>query len=268
MSDQDRAFVGAIPELYDRFMGPMLFEPFARELAARFAGFGGALLETAAGTGRVTRALAEAAPRARIVATDLNAPMLERAAQVVRAGNVEWRQADALDLPFADAAFEAVVCQFGVMFFPDKAKGFAEALRVLKPAGRFVFNVWDRLESNEISYVLHQAVRGCFPDNPPEFFARTPFGYNDKAEIEQALLAAGFVRVVVETVRLQTPSSSARDAAVGLILGSPLRGEIEARDPAGLDPVVDAATTALSDRFGARAISAWGQALVVTAEKA
>lgn len=269
MSTSDRAFVGAIPELYDRYMGPMLFEPFAQDLARRFAGFAGALLETAAGTGRVTRALAmAAAPDARIVATDLNEPMLARAAQVVQAANVEWRQADAQALPFTDGAFDAVVCQFGVMFLPDKARGYAEARRVLSPDGRFVFSVWDRLQANDISRVLQEAVSGCFPGDPPTFYARTPFGYNDKAEIEAALLGAGFALITVETVVMTTPSPSARDAAVGLCLGSPLRSEIEARDPARLEAVVDVATEALLNAFGPGEITGRGQALVVTAEKA
>ena len=262
----DRAFTGSIPELYDRYLGPMLFEPYALELAGRFRGFEGALLETAAGTGRVTRALAEAVgPHARITATDLNEPMLARAAQVVSAPNVAWRQVDAQALPFEDASFDAVVCQFGVMFFPDKAAGFAEARRVLRPGGRFVFSVWDDLEANDISEIVHKAVAAEFPDDPPSFIARMPFGYHDEGRIREALETAGFGSVQAERVALETPAASAADAAKGLCMGSPLRGEIEARRPEGSDAVVVAVTEALERVFGREAIAGKGRALVVTA---
>lgn len=264
MTHADHAFTGSIPEIYDRCLGPMLFEPFALDLARRFSGFEGRLLELAAGTGRVTRALAQAAPRAAIMATDLNEPMLARAAELVRAPNIEWRQADAQALPFEDGGFDAVVCQFGVMFFPDKAAAYAEARRVLKRGGRYVFNVWDRLESNDLSQVTHEAVAALFPDDPPDFLRRAPFGYHDRGAIGDALADAGFDEVGVETVTLDTASSAA-DAAAGLCLGSPLRSEIEARDPDRLDAAVEAVAHALTRRFGVGRIAGQGQALVVTA---
>jgi ubiquinone/menaquinone biosynthesis C-methylase UbiE len=266
MTAVDRAFTGAIPDIYERYLGPMLFEPYARDMAGRFKGFEGALLETAAGTGRVTRALAEAAPGAAIMATDLNEPMLAKAAQAVTAANVEWRPADAQALPFADAAFEAVVCQFGVMFFPDKAAGYSEARRVLKPGGRFAFNVWDGLETNDLSRVVHETVAGLFPGDPPTFLERVPFGYHDQSVIRAALETAGFSGVAIEAVALETPTLSANDAATGLCMGTPLRAELEARDPDGLAKVVDAVSQALAQRFGNGAFSGQGQALVVTAQ--
>lgn len=265
MPQTDQAFVGAIPEIYDRLLGPMLFEPYARDLAARFKGFDGELLETAAGTGRVTRALAEAAPLAAITATDLNAPMLAKAAECVRAANVRFEPADAQALPFPDHRFEAVVCQFGVMFFPDKAKAFGEARRVLRPNGRFVFNVWDELARNPVAETVHQAVAAYFPDDPPAFLARTPYGWHDRATISAALTGAGFRDVQIETVTLATPSPAALDAARGLCLGSPLRGEIEARRPDALEAAAAAAAQALEARLGAGPIHAPGQALVVAA---
>jgi SAM-dependent methyltransferase len=261
----DTAFTGSIPELYDRYMGPMLFEPFGRELAARFAGFSGDILETAAGTGQVTRLLAAAAPAARIVATDLNQPMLDRAAGVTAAPNVQWRQADALALPFADAAFDAMVCQFGVMFFPDKAAGYAEARRMLRPGGRYVFSVWGPLEANDIAQVVHDTVAAAFPDDPPGFLGRTPYGYNNPEVIEASLASAGFSSVAIDTVRLETPAASAMDAATGLCLGSPLSGEIEARRPGAGQAVAEAAAQALEARFGKGPIRGAGQALVITA---
>lgn len=266
MTDADRAFVGSIPELYDRLMGPMLFEPYARELAQRFRGFEGGLLETAAGTGRVTRALAEATGEsARIIATDLNEPMLARAAAVVASPKVSWRQADAQALPFGDAAFDAMVCQFGMMFLPDKAAGYAEARRVLRSGAPFVFSVWGALERNTISQVVSDAAAALFPDDPPSFYARTPFGYHDEGVIRRALEAAGFTTVTVDHVTLDTAAPSARDAAMGLCLGTPLRGELEARRPGDLDGVVDAVTAALAQAFGEGPIVGRGEALVVTA---
>jgi ubiquinone/menaquinone biosynthesis C-methylase UbiE len=258
-------FSGSIPELYDRLMGPMLFEPFAVHMAARFEGFDGALLETAAGTGRVTRQLARAAPRSAITATDLSEAMLGRAAAVVDAPNVVWRQADALALPFADASFDAVVCQFGAMFFPDKIAGYAEARRVLKDGGRFVFSVWDDLAANDVSEIAEAAVAALFPNDPPAFFATGPFGHHDRETLRANVLDAGFTNVEIETVRLPTPAPSAREAAMALVAGTPLRGLIEARDPARLDEAVDAAAKALAAHFGEGPFTGTGQAVVIAA---
>lgn len=265
MAEADRAFVGAIPEIYERCLGPMLFEPYARDMARRFKGFDGELLETAAGTGRVTRQLAEAAPNAAITATDLNAPMLAEAERLVRAPNVRYETADAQALPFPDQRFDAVACQFGVMFYPDKAAGFAEARRVLRPGGRYVFNVWDQLERNALAQVVHETIAALFPDDPPGFLGRTPYGWFDRAVIETALKEAGFAEVVIEAVALPTVSASAADAAEGLCCGTPLRGEIEAHGDLGA--ALEAATEALRARFGEGPISAPGQALVITARR-
>ncbi|MGE5500304.1 MAG: class I SAM-dependent methyltransferase [Ignavibacteriales bacterium] len=264
----DDQFAGSIPEIYDRFMGPMLFEPYAVDTARRFEGFEGALLETAAGTGRVTRHLAQAAPQSPITATDLSEAMLARAAAVVDAPNVTWRQADALVLPFEDDSFDAVVCQFGAMFFPDKAAGFAEARRVLKSGGRYVFSVWDELAANDVSEIAEAAVAALFPEDPPVFFAQGPFGYHDRERIRSDVLAAGFATVEIETVRLPTPAPSAHDAAFALVAGTPLRGRIEARDPARLDEAVDAAARALRAHFGEGAFTGTGQAVTITAGNA
>jgi len=261
----DAAFVGAIPEIYERCLGPMLFEPYARDMGRRFKGFDGELLETAAGTGRVTRALAEAAPNAAITATDLNGPMLAEAARLCAARNVRFEAADAQALPFPDQRFDAIVCQFGVMFYPDKAASFSEARRVLRPGGRYVFNVWDELDRNALSQVAHDTVARLFPGDPPCFFARTPFGWNDRGLIERALAQAGFHEVAIETVALPTAAPSAASAAEGLCCGTPLRGEIEARGDLGA--ALEAVTRALETQFGTGPISAPGQAVVVTARR-
>ena len=267
MSDADSLFGGSIPEIYDAYLGPMLFEPFARELAKRVSGSSGVLLELGAGTGRLTRALADAAPHARIVATDLNRPMLDRAARVVASRRVEWWQADAQTLPFADGGFDAVLSQFTVMFFPDKPAAFAEARRVLRPGGRFVFNVWEDLGANDLQAIAHQVVGACFPDDPPKFLARTPFGYHDREVIRSALAGAGFKSIDFETVRRETASPSAFDAAFGFCNGTPLRAEIEARDPARLASVTEAVAEAIRRRFGDGPVVGHGQALAVDARR-
>ena len=183
MKETDKLFAGSIPEFYDRYLGPLIFAPYADDLAARVARLAPKrVLETAAGTGIATRALAQALPEtASIVATDLNPAMIDFAAAKTKARNVSWRQADALALPFEDGAFDAVACQFGVMFFPDKRAGYREALRVLAPGGRFVFSVWDRIEDNEVPRIVTDAVAALFPGDPPRFLARTPHGHHDTA---------------------------------------------------------------------------------------
>src|SRR5271169_5492662 len=179
--DTDKGFSGSIPKLYEAYLVPLIFEPYAADMASRVAARSPTrVLEIAAGTGVVTRQMASALPAsAAIVATDLNQPMLDLASTVTIERPVEWRQADALQLPFEDGTFDAVVCQFGVMFFPDKRKAFSEARRVLRPGGAFIFNVWDRIEENEFAHTVTTALESVFPGDPPRFMARTPHGYND-----------------------------------------------------------------------------------------
>jgi ubiquinone/menaquinone biosynthesis C-methylase UbiE len=144
----DKIFAGSVPEIYDRYLVPLIFDSYAIDLAERMAKTDARdVLETAAGTGVLTRTIASRVPAsARIVATDLNQPMLNQAkARQSHNGRIEWKQADALALPFDDQSFDVVACQFGVMFFPDKVQGYKEARRVLRPGGQFLFNVWDRI---------------------------------------------------------------------------------------------------------------------------
>jgi ubiquinone/menaquinone biosynthesis C-methylase UbiE len=261
----DTVFAGPVPQLYDRHLGPILFEAFAEVLAERLSAADRAILETAAGTGIVTRAMAAALPQSAIMATDLNQAMLDVAAEKARGGDLKWQQADAQSLPFEAGSFDVVVCSFGVMFMPDKQGAFREARRVLRPGGRFLFTVWDRIETNPLMHVADETVAGLFPQDPPHFLARTPCGYTDKARIEQDLREVGFTSVEIEEVQRESEVSSVQEPAMGLCQGTPLRGEIEARDPDGLVRATNAVAAVMQVRFGNGSFRAPLQALLVTA---
>jgi ubiquinone/menaquinone biosynthesis C-methylase UbiE len=268
MAESDKLFAGSIPEIYDRLLVPLIFEPYALDLARRLAELEPRdVLETAAGTGVLTRAIASRLPtEARIVATDLNQPMLDRAiARQPGDGWIAWRQADALALPFAEASFDAVVCQFGAMFFPDKVQGYREARRVLRPSGRFLFNVWDRIAENEFADVVTQALAAVFPQDPPCFMARVPHGYHDTDRIRAELEEAGFADVSIEAVDHTSKAASPRDVAIAYCQGTPLRNEIEARDASRLEEATNAAAKALARRFGSGPIEGRIRAFIVTA---
>ena len=268
MTDTDKTFAGSIPALYDRYLGPMLFEPYALDMAERVARLAPQrVLEIAAGTGIVTRALSQKLPAVPIVATDLNQPMLDHASARLSSERITWGQADAQALPFDDASFDVIACQFGVMFFPDKAKAFSEARRVLAPGGRFLFSVWDRIEENEVADLISRAVAALFPKDPPGFLARTPHGYHDLASISAALKRSGFSAVHGETVPKRGRAPSPRDPAIGFCQGSPLRNEIEARDKSRLDEATDAAAEAVAKRLGRGPIDGKLRAHVVEAAR-
>ena len=263
-------YSGSIPALYDRHRGPVFFEPFARDLADCLADLrAGNLLEIAAGTGIVTRVLARVLPETvSIMASDISQEMLDFAAAQPGLVRVSWRQADALALPFDDAAFDAVLCQFGVMFFPDRVAGYREARRVMKPGGRFVFNVWDRIENNDFCWIVSEAMSRLFPHKPPDLLARVPYGYFNTTLIRNELIQAGFDKIAIETLDRRSAAPSARDLAIGFCQGSPLRREIEERDPNRLGEATDAATKALLSRFGDGPIAGKMRAHVITASAA
>lgn len=267
--DTDRVSQGSIPALYDRHLGPMLFAPYAQDLAARLADLrSGEILETAAGTGIVARALVAALPDAvTVVATDLNQPMLDHAATRLSSGRVRWQQADAQALPFPDASFAAVLCQFGAMFFPDRPKAFAEARRVLKPGGRYLVSVWDRIEVNEFAATVVGAVAALYPRDPPMFLARTPHGHHDTAALQAQLEAAGFAGVTVDTVETDSHAPDAGSVAIGYCQGTPMRGEIEAHGPEALAAATEAAAAAVAVRFGSGPVVGRSRAHVLTARR-
>jgi ubiquinone/menaquinone biosynthesis C-methylase UbiE len=267
MAEVDAVFAGSIPALYDKYLGPLIFEPYAHDIARRLSALeAGRVLETAAGTGIVTRALAGALPPgANIVATDLNQPMLDHAAKQLSSSRVSFQKVDAQALPFAEAAFDAVVCQFGVMFFPEKQKAYSEARRVMKPGGRFIFNVWDKIEHNDFPNLVTAALAELFPNDPPRFMARTPHGYHDREAIIAELRRAGFGKVEVETLTRRSVAPSCRDPAIGYCQGTPLRSEIEARDANRLVEATEKAASRIAERFGNGPVDGMIQAHVFTA---
>ena len=248
----DNAFVGSVPEFYDRFMVPLIFEPYAADLVQRVRSLGPTdLLEVAAGSGVVTRAMAaELDDGVAITATDLNQPMLDHAESVGTARPVTWRHADVYGLPFPNGSFDVAVCQFGVMFFPDKSAAHAEVARVLRPGGTYVFSVWDSIKTNEFVDVVEHALAETFPDSPPTFMSRTPHGYYDESTIRDDL-APSFTGVTIETVDAQSRTADPRDAARAYLEGTPLRSQIEAIDPNGLAAAIEVSTHAIAERFGA-----------------
>ena len=268
MSETDKVFAGSIPEIYDAFLVPLIFEGFADDLAQRVAsGTPQAVLETAAGSGVLTRALApRLLPNTQYVATDLNQPMLDQASR--RQDNdarITWQQANALSLPFPDRAFDAICCQFGVMFFPDRIAAYREARRVLKPGGRFAFNVWDRIEENIFADDVTKALAEVFPDDPPLFLARTPHGYHDVSLITHELEQAGFKDIVIETRDELSRAPSPKHPAVAYCQGTPLRNEIDAREASRLDEATACAADAIARKHGAGEVAAKIQGHVITA---
>ena len=264
----DSVFSGSIPEIYDTTLVPLIFEPYATDLASRVAALApGSVLEIAAGSGAVTRAVVSLLPdMTRYVASDLNPAMLDMAKRRQPPDErVSFQQADALKLPFADASFDVVVCQFGVMFFPDKVAGLREARRVLRPDGRLLFNVWDRIEENEFTHVVLMEAMRMFPENPPTFIKRTPHGYFDLQRIEADVGAAGFTDVSLETLTLRSIAESPSDPAIGFCQGTPFRLELEALGPSAVQDVTERATKALAERFGEGEINGRIQAHVVVA---
>ncbi len=258
--------------MYDRYLVPLIFDVYAADLASRLSALLGtqpcALLEVAAGTGAVTRELAFRLPdTVAITATDLSQPMIDHAAGLGTTRPVVWRQADVMALPFADDSFDAVVCQFGAMFFPDRSAGFAEMRRVLRPGGVLVFNVWDRIEENEFARIVTEAVAELFPDDPPVFMARIPHGYYDMAVVQADLDAAGFSRQArFDIVEARSIAASAEIPAIALCQGTPFRTEIITRDASRLEEVTAYAAAAIARVFGSGVVDGKIRAHVITVE--
>ena len=254
MADRDAAFVGSIPQTYDRYLGPLFFQEPAEEMARRLEVRPGMrVLETACGTGIVTeRLLHRMAGQGTFVATDLNEPMLACAtAKLAGRPGLEWRPADATQLPFDDRSFDAVVCQFGLMFFPDKLAGIREAFRVLRSGGRLLLSVWDRLENNPVGRITHETVAAFFPTDPPQFYT-IPYSLHDATLVRGWLEAAGFADIRSERVEKAGTSPSAADAAIGLLQGNPIYLAIVERRASALPDIEAALATNLAAALGDR----------------
>ena len=259
----DIAFSGSIPERYDQYLGPALFEPYARDIAGRLPKSAKRVLEVACGTGIVTRELRAAMSEgALLTATDLADAMVAFAQKKLPASrDIDFRSADAAALPFPDASYDALVCQFGIMFVPDKPAAFREARRVLAPGGTLLFSVWDAFEHNPVSQAAQDTVTALFPTDPPLFYM-IPFGFNDAQGIRGLLDVAGFTNVAMHVVSCRSRSPSARDYATGLVTGTPMASFIQERGTMPLEQVADRVTAALEARFGTGPIDAPMRALI------
>jgi SAM-dependent methyltransferase len=269
MTSQSANFVGDIPANYDYGLGPYLFADYGADLARRVASGGPRrVLEIAAGTGIVTRLLRDALPSsAHLLASDLNWPMLAIAREKFGdSEQVEFHQADATALPFTDETFDAVVCQFGLMFFPDKTEAYREAFRVLAPNGRYYFNVWDSFEFNSFARITHEAIGRLVDGEAPAFFT-VPFGYHQIDEIKAALIQSGFSDISINVVRVDKTVEDLRRLAEGLIFGNPIVAEIGARGTADAAAIVEAVMTALRGEFGKSARRMTLQAIVFDVRK-
>jgi SAM-dependent methyltransferase len=263
----DSKFAGSIPQLYERYLVPLIFQSYAREISRQVQNLHpAAVLELAAGTGVLTRALADRLPpEVSIIATDLNQPMLDQAIQIGTSKAVAWQQTDAMHLPFPDRSFDVVVCQFGVMFFQDKIKAYAEAKRVLRPGGHLVFSTWDHIENNDMVWAVCNALDALFPDNPPRFMHRVPHGYADTDLIARDLASAGLPDKSITLTSYSSHAAMPGEPAIAYCHGTPLRHEIEAKGPTALAEATQAAEAALEQQFGPGPIAGQIQAYVVIA---
>jgi len=268
MFDSDSVFSGSIPDIYDDYLVPLIFEHFAEDLAKRTAVIGpNSVLEVAAGSGVVTRAVAPVLGMdAGYMVTDLNASMLERAAvRQPEDARIDWRPADALDLPFPEASFDLVLCQFGAMFFSDRLRAYREVRRVLRPGGSFVYNMWDRIEANQFADVVTRSLAGVFTDDPPDFLARTPHGHYDTAVYQEELTEAGFTTIAVNRMTAASVADEPSVPAIAYCQGTPLRNEIEVRSGPDLAESTSMATEAIRSRFGNGPVEGQIQAFVIHA---
>jgi len=268
MTTSHSAFVGEIPFYYDKYLGPIIFNQYARDLSSRVqVPDTGVILETAAGTGIATRALRDILTTGvHIVATDLNPDMLEQArGKFAGKQNIEFQTGDAQQLPFDNDCFDAVLCQFSLMFFPDQLLAMQEAARVLKPGGALLFNVWDSFQHNHLARTANRSICNFLSDNPPNFFA-TPFGYYNIDRLKEMLFQAGFADIEISVVPRTSVAADARSVALGFVLGTPVRLQIEADHQVALTDIVAAVENDIGEEFGFKNIQEKMQAIVFVAQ--
>ena len=263
----ENKFSDSISLVYENYMVPLIFESYAADLATRVSNKSPqTILEVAAGTGVVTKHMVQRLKSdARLTVTDLNQPMLDLAKSNLHDSRITWQQCDALSLPFEDQKFDAVVCQFGAMFFPDRVQAYKEAHRVLKPKGRIYFNVWDQISENLFANEIENLLERYFPNDPPKFMSRIPHGYFDETKIRIELESAGFSEIAIETVPHIGKAPSSDFVATAFCTGTPLRSEIEKRAPNSLEKVRSSVAEALTKRFGTGPIEGKIQAFVMSA---
>jgi ubiquinone/menaquinone biosynthesis C-methylase UbiE len=267
LDSQHTSFTGSVPENYDKYLGPFLFEHYASVIANRLSRIKPSkILDIACGTGIVTKKIEEALPNSQIIGLDLNPDMIEFGRKKLKNSSIEWKVANAVNLPFDDDTFDAVVCQFGVMFFPDKAAAFKEARRVLKPNGTFIFNTWDSLETNELFLTSDKVINRIFTNNPPDFY-KVPFSFYDTKEIEKLLNEAGFSDIKIEYIKTKGENESVKSLAIGLVEGNPIYGQITERDASKIPFIKSEIEKDVSSRFGDNPVKADLSAIMCTCRK-
>ncbi len=267
MSSSHSKFTGEIPKYYEKYLGPLIFKEYAEDLAHRVSvPSNGVILEIAAGTGMATRKLRDTVSSdVHIIATDITNDMLDMAKKKFDDNdNIEFQLANAIDLPFEDSKFDVLVCQFSLMFFPNKIEALKEAKRVLKPGGTFIFNVWDSFKHNDFVRIVNQTVVNCLPFEPPIFFS-VPFGFYNIEVIKELLYEAGFTELEIAVLPKISKSNEARDVASGFVLGTPVRLQIEESAEEPLEKIVDIVERSIGDEFGYNSLEANIQAIVFTA---
>ena len=259
------SFVGTIPERYDRLLGPVFFDPSANDLSARVDLSALPILELASGTGRLTGPLLRRLPPPHgVFALDLNTTMQLVARRRVTDRRMRLVTGDAMRLPFADRLFAQVVCQYGIMFFPDKGFAASEVRRVLVPGGVFLFNVWGSLDENPLGEIAHRVINRYFSSDQTDFF-QIPFGYYDFEQIRADLARGGFTSVEMTTIDLEGRCESAAHIAQGLVTGSPVSVAITQRARAPHQEIADAIARELEQRFGRGAFNVPMRAHVIRA---
>jgi ubiquinone/menaquinone biosynthesis C-methylase UbiE len=261
------SFAGSVPANYDKYLGPVLFEPYALDIISRIKDAKN-VLELACGTGRVTRHLLNKIPAdGRLTATDLNPDMIAVAKEIVTSDKVEWRTADAQELPFDDNSFDHIICQFGVMFFPDKAKAMAEAYRLLQPGGTYIFNVWDDLQFNPRSMMIKTIMEDIMGNDAPDFLRKGPYSWFDKNEIRGLLQLTGFKKVELEVVYKTAYYEKAEDLISGFVKGSPLSAYLAEQTEELRNKIVSSLVEKVVSEFGETNLESPMQAIVCTAHK-